>query len=193
MSGIPPLPPQPHPLTLLLKEAEECREVAAQEHHHDCGRHSDCPLSRPLQKAGRRLHYNPALRGCEATRPAAERQLQAEEGEGPLLAGPPPTFALSPPTRRPRPSSGGQRQGPSQALRGKLRPGVCGCSPLVERMTRGAEDTRFQGQTTNPIPKSFSTQEPELRQGTRCQMVGGRASRLDLAWCPPPSLPCWGG
>lgn len=37
-------PPQPHPLTLLLKEPEERREVAAQEHHHDCSHHWGRPL-----------------------------------------------------------------------------------------------------------------------------------------------------
>lgn len=42
--GIPPLQTsQPHPLTLLLKEPEERREVAAQEHHHDCGCHRPYP------------------------------------------------------------------------------------------------------------------------------------------------------
>lgn len=69
-------PPQPHPLTLLLKEPEEGRQAAAQEHHHDRGRHSGRPLGRPLPTPGA------AFTGTGPERSESPAQLQSRRQAG---------------------------------------------------------------------------------------------------------------
>ena len=71
-----------------------------------------------------------------------------------LQEAPPLRWPLAPPPYRPRPSSEVQGQEPSQAYKVAAR--TCGCLALVGSMTRRAEGTQFHGQTTNPVPKSFS-------------------------------------
>lgn len=129
--------------------------MAAQEHHHDCGRHSDRPYP-DLSKTPRMcLHHNPALRDAGPPAPPSSRvKAPGRGGEGlfsryssHLLHWSRPSTALAPP--------GECRGRNTQTLAGKLRPGVCGCSALVGSMTRRTGDTQFQGQTTNPVPKSL--------------------------------------
>lgn len=114
VSRIPPLQtPQPHPLTLLLKEPEERREVAAQEHHHDCRRHRSYPdLSKTPGDAFTTNQWYEML----VHRPTAELQSVAPSrggGGAALQVLLPPS--LVPPLYRPRPASGAQGQEPSDS------------------------------------------------------------------------------
>lgn len=143
-------PTQPHPLTPLLKEPEERREVAAQEHHHDRGRHSDVPT--PTSQNARR---QPSTKGCGSTRRPVRPAAAPDPGRGAGL----PSRSSSHLRRWPRPSAG---PAPQVEFRGRnprthrvRKGGACGCSALVGSMTRRAETLNPRGRPPTLSPSLF--------------------------------------